>query len=46
MAFVRVLFGNQVLSGGDEVIENILFFLEHPRPVPVFAKFRTSAQVG
>ncbi len=43
---VGILFGDQVLGGGDHVIEDILFFVEHAGAVPVFAELGAAAQVG
>ena len=38
--------GDQELGGGDEVIKNILFFVQHAGAVPFFAELGAAAQVG
>ena len=37
---------DQVFGGGDEVVEDVLLFLQHAGAVPVFAKLAAAAQVG
>ena len=46
MILVRVFCGYQVFGRGDEVIENVLFLVQHAGTVPVLAKFRTSPKIG
>ena len=46
MILVSILFGDEVLAGGDHVVEDVLFFVEHAGAVPVFAELGTPAQVG
>ena len=42
----RVFSGDQVLGGGDEVVEDVLLVLEHAGLVPLLAVLRAAAQVG
>src|SRR5207247_9889769 len=37
---------HQPTRGGDEVVEDVLFLLQHSRPVPVLAVLTAPAQVG
>ena len=41
----RVLAGDQPLGGGDEVVEDVLLLVEHPRLVPRLAELPATAQV-
>src|SRR5205085_3016677 len=41
-----VLLCDQVLGGGEEIVKDVLLLLEHARPVPGFAVFASTAQVG
>ena len=43
---VGVLFGDQLLGGGDEVVEDVLLLVEHAGAVPVLAELAAAAQVG
>ena len=43
---VGIFLGDQVLGGGDHVVEDILFLVEHAGAVPVFAELGPAAQVG
>jgi hypothetical protein len=43
---VRVLLRDQVLGGGDEVVEDVLLLLQHPRAVPVLAERGAAPEVG
>jgi len=42
----RVPFSDQPLGGGDEIIENVLFLLQHAGAVPVFPLLAAAAQIG
>ena len=44
--FVGDLVGDQEFGGGDEVVENILLFVQHAGAMPVFAELGAAAQVG
>ena len=46
MILVSMFFGDEVLGGGDHVVEDVLFFVEHAGAVPVFTELGTPAQVG
>src|SRR5215510_4732570 len=42
----RVFVGDQPFGGGDEIVEDVLFFQLHPGLVPLLAVFAAAAQVG
>ena len=46
MILVGILLGNQVFGGGDEIVEYILFFLQHAGLMPVFSELGAAAKVG
>ena len=46
MIFVGIFLRDQVFGGGDEIVEHVLFFLEHAGAMPVFAKLSAAAKVG
>ena len=41
-----IFVGNEVFGRCDEIIENILFFVQHAALVPLFSVFQAAAQVG
>src|SRR5208282_1217154 len=43
---VSVFLCDQVFAGSDEVVKNVLLFLQHAGAMPVFAEFGTAAQIG
>jgi hypothetical protein len=42
----RVFIGDQPFCGGDEIVEDVLFFQLRPGFVPFFAVFAAATQVG
>src|SRR6478609_11128502 len=46
MSGVSVLFGDQVLGCGDEVVKNVLLLLQHAVAMPVFAELVSAAQLN
>src|SRR6185369_4150714 len=46
MLFVGVLLLDQILGGSDEIVENILFFVEHSGAVPRLSELSSPPQVG
>jgi len=44
--FVSVALLDEVLAGGDEVVEDVLFFEQHTGLMPFFAVFAAAAEVG
>ncbi len=45
MAMRRIPRVDQVFGGSDEVVEHVLFLLEHPGPVPRFTVLTAAPQV-
>ena len=45
MIFVRIFFGDQMFGRGNHVVKHVLFLVEHPGAVPVFAELRAAAQI-
>src|SRR5690242_4807454 len=43
---VGVLFPDQVLGGGDEIVKYVLLTIEHSGAMPLLTVFRATAKVG